>query len=118
MRFLDPRCSLPSVAPGPCAVQGRTNAACAWMRRSGPLALFYLWLRLRFRSVSGRFSRHLLDYFVPVLFLIAGFFWAALRADILLQDALPEELEGKDLWLEGYIADLPKQAERGVSFKF
>jgi competence protein ComEC len=91
------------------------------------LALFYLWFRLkrgttdqRFRSqsFSSRFSQHPLGYFLPVLFLIAGFFWAALRADILLQDALPEELEGKDLWVEGYIADLPKQAERGVSFKF
>ncbi|HLQ25837.1 MAG TPA: DNA internalization-related competence protein ComEC/Rec2 [Acidiferrobacterales bacterium] len=92
-----------------------------------PFALFYLWLRLKHgtgdrRSHSQSFSRlffqHPAGYLLPVLFFIAGFFWAALRADILLQDALPEELEGKDLWVEGYIADLPKQAERGVSFKF
>ncbi len=92
-----------------------------------PAALFCLVLGSRQDAVYRQFRRRsargvgfpiFLNCLSAALFFLAGFFWAALRADILLQDALPAELEGKDLWVEGYIADLPKQAERGVNFTF
>jgi competence protein ComEC len=56
--------------------------------------------------------------FLPVLFLVGGMVWITLYAGVLLKDSLPPQLEGKDLHVEGIIADLPKPAERGVRFKF
>jgi len=55
---------------------------------------------------------------LPVLFLAGGMAWITLYAGILLQDSLAPELEGKDLHVDGVIADLPKPSERGVRFKF
>ncbi|MEO5574233.1 MAG: DNA internalization-related competence protein ComEC/Rec2 [Gammaproteobacteria bacterium] len=55
---------------------------------------------------------------LPVLFFVGGMAWITLYAGIILQNILPQELEGKDLRLSGVIADLPKSSERGVRFKF
>ncbi len=52
------------------------------------------------------------------LFFLAGVFWVTLRAGLILEDSLPRELEGQDLMIEGYVAGLPKDLERGVSFEF
>lgn len=49
---------------------------------------------------------------------IGGFLWAATRADVRLNDALPPEWEGRDLQLVGVIAGLPQQYERSVRFEF
>ncbi len=56
--------------------------------------------------------------FLPVLFFASGMFWITLQAGLLLQDSLPAELEGKDVHIEGFIADLPKSFERGIRFEF
>ncbi len=56
--------------------------------------------------------------FLPLVFFAAGFFWALWRADVILQEHLPPELEGKDLWIEGRVADVPRLGERGLRFVF
>ena len=55
---------------------------------------------------------------LPVLFFGGGMAWITLYAGILLQDGLAPELEGKDVHIEGFIADLPKSFERGLRFEF
>ncbi len=55
---------------------------------------------------------------LPLVFFAAGFFWALWRADLILQEHLPPELEGKDLWIEGRVADVPRLGERGLRFVF
>lgn len=50
--------------------------------------------------------------------LAAGFFWAALCAQIRLADGLAPELEGENLRLVGVIASLPQESERGIRFEF
>ena len=47
------------------------------------------------------------------LFFVAGVVWVSFRADVILQDSLPRELEGEDLVVEGRIADNPQKAEVG-----
>ncbi len=55
---------------------------------------------------------------VPLAFFVAGLCWAALRADLVLQETLPMELEGQDLRVEGFIADIPRPGEHGLRFEF
>ncbi len=54
----------------------------------------------------------------PLVFLLTGVFWVSLRAGLILGDALTPELEGRDLLLQGYVADLPQRGERGPRFRF
>jgi competence protein ComEC len=49
---------------------------------------------------------------------MAGFFYAAWRADTRLADALPPAWEGQDIRLVGMIDDLPQPADRGTRFAF
>jgi competence protein ComEC len=49
---------------------------------------------------------------------MAGFFYAAWRADTRLADALPPAWEGRDIALVGVIDDLPQPADRGTRFAF
>ncbi len=56
--------------------------------------------------------------FAPLFFFAAGFFWAVWRADLILQEHLPPELEGQDLWVEGRVDDVPRLGERGLRFVF
>ncbi|MBN8285423.1 MAG: ComEC/Rec2 family competence protein, partial [Zoogloea sp.] len=50
--------------------------------------------------------------------LLAGWSFAAWRADLRLADALPAEWEGRDVVLRGVVASLPQDFERGVRFNF
>ncbi len=52
------------------------------------------------------------------LWLAAGFFWAALLAQLRLADAFPEAWEGRDIQLSGAVASLPVISERGPRFEF
>ncbi|MCK6406050.1 MAG: DNA internalization-related competence protein ComEC/Rec2 [Rhodocyclaceae bacterium] len=56
----------------------------------------------------------------PVLLaaLLAGFCWAALRAELRLQDHLPTAWEGRDIELLGIVAEMPQPFARGVRFTF
>ncbi len=49
---------------------------------------------------------------------VLGFGYAAWRAEIRLDDALPPEWEGEDIALTGIVDELPNVSERGVSFAF
>ncbi|MBL8454388.1 MAG: DNA internalization-related competence protein ComEC/Rec2 [Zoogloea sp.] len=50
--------------------------------------------------------------------LLAGWGYAAWRADLRLADSLPVEWEGRDVVLSGIVASLPQDFERGVRFDF
>ena len=65
--------------------------------------------------VSWRFVRG----FAAIGFaFMLGFAWAALRADWRLADELRNDLEGVDIELTGYVADLPQALDEGVRFRF
>src|SRR6202171_6428485 len=49
---------------------------------------------------------------------MAGFFYAAWRADARLAAALPPAWEGRDIALVGVVDDLPQPADRGTRFAF
>ncbi|HSD96956.1 MAG TPA: DNA internalization-related competence protein ComEC/Rec2 [Sulfuricaulis sp.] len=51
------------------------------------------------------------------LFFVAGVVWVSFRADAILQDSLPHELEGEDLIVEGRIADIPQKTVFGQRFE-
>lgn len=53
-----------------------------------------------------------------VTFFLGGFVWAWFRADLILQQQLPEALEGRDIAVQGVIADLPQPTEYGSRFAF
>jgi len=52
------------------------------------------------------------------VFFIGGFVWAVFRADAILQERLPAELEGRDIVVAGVVADLPQPTEYGSRFSF
>ncbi|BAU48453.1 competence protein ComEC [Sulfurifustis variabilis] len=53
-----------------------------------------------------------------ILFLVAGASWLTFRAGLILEQTLPEGLEGRDLIVEGFIADIPTPGEYGLRFEF
>lgn len=55
----------------------------------------------------------------PLFWLLIGFFWAAIQADLRLSVALPDELEGRDLQMSGAVVGLPQRKSSGsVRFLF
>lgn len=55
---------------------------------------------------------------LALAFLIAGVAWASWRAGLILQEQLSPELEGRDIVVEGNIAELPQPTEYGTRFVF
>jgi competence protein ComEC len=53
-----------------------------------------------------------------VLAFVAGVAWTGFRAGLILDESLPPEVEGRDLILEGFIADIPQHTEFGYRFPF
>ena len=49
---------------------------------------------------------------------LAAFMWAATLAHWRMSDALPPEMEGRDVQIVGVIASLPQKYERSVRFEF
>ena len=72
-----------------------------WLIVGGVVAGIMAWLRYR-----------------RCLFFVLGVLWALLFAMHRLSDRLPEQLEGMDVQVTGYIADLPEQDEKRVRFDF
>lgn len=58
------------------------------------------------------------EIMLKVFFLLAGFFYAAIFAQIRLSDALPAAWEGRDIRIVGLVAELPRSSEKGQSFSF
>lgn len=55
---------------------------------------------------------------LPLWFFVAGVVWAAVRADLVLDDRLPPALEGRDLIVTGTVADIPRATNFGTRFEF
>jgi competence protein ComEC len=95
---LQTRAELPVPAWGPLAAAGLLLACCIqWRRR-----------------IAGRVT------VVAVLaaFAMAGFGYAALRAQLRLADALPIDWELQDIAIVGIVDDLPRRSAHGVRFAF
>ena len=98
--------------------------------RTGTLAfLLGVWLLQQQAGLPGRDWAWLLVLAVPLgvwlkpfwhlpVWLAAGYLWSLLVASHLLGQALPADLEGRDLIIEGRIAGLPVRAERRLRFEF
>ncbi len=71
-------------------------------------------------SVGARRSiAHVVALILAALaFGMAGFFYAAWRAEVRLADALPTAWEGRDIRVVGVIDDLPQPTDRGTRFAF
>lgn len=65
------------------------------------------------RCLAGRRTGALL---LTLACALAGFGWAAMRAEWRLAEALPGELEGRDVSVIGVVDALPEITERGVRF--
>ena len=70
------------------------------------------------RRWQGRSARWAHLFLALVGTLLAGWSFAAWRADLRLADALPGAWEGRDVVLTGVVASLPQAFERGVRFTF
>ena len=71
------------------------------------------------RVRTARPMRHaLLQLAVMACIAVAGFGYAAARAQVRLADALPVEWEARDIVLRGIVDDLPQIGERGSRFAF
>ena len=55
---------------------------------------------------------------VAVCCITAGYFYAAGRAQLRMDDALPSAWEGRDVQIVGVVASLPQPNERSVRFEF
>ena len=66
----------------------------------------------------GRLGGKLMPVLMLCLALVAGFYWAAWRADLRLAEELPRAWEGRDIKVIGVVAALPQFTERGVRFTF
>lgn len=55
---------------------------------------------------------------LPLVFFLAGAVWLTLRAGLLLSDALDPTLEGQDIDVQGWVADIPQRTDRGARFVF
>lgn len=55
---------------------------------------------------------------LPALCFAAGAVWVSVRAGIILEESLPRELEGEDLAVTGFVADIPERTDFGLRFVF
>lgn len=52
------------------------------------------------------------------VFFVAGVVWVSFRAGLILDEQLPAALEGRDLVIEGQVADIPNRTDFGWRFPF
>ncbi len=84
----------------------------AWLWLAPPLLLLAAWLP---GQGKGVWARRIL---VWLLALGLGFYYAAWRAELRLNDTLPQAWEGRQLTLVGRVLDLPEATARGWRFRF
>ena len=96
----------------------------AWLQTRPVLpALTWLWLAPAIFLVAvwlpgqgaAAWQRRLLLW---LLALTLGFFYAAWRAELRLNDSLPQAWEGRQIMLIGRVLDLPESMARGWRFRF
>ena len=73
------------------------------------------WWGLLLIPLFGISLRH--PWWLVPLFVVAGIAWAVFRAGLILHDELPRALEGRNILVEGRIADIPQRAEFGQRFE-
>ena len=84
----------------------------AWALLPSTVSAFLLWrCWIPIFSAAGK-------VLLVVVFLGAGFFWAAAFAQWRLADALPHEWERRDIQLVGVVAELPQTNELFTRFTF
>lgn len=84
----------------------------AWLLLPGAASAFLLWrCQTSLLIAAGK-------VLLVMVFLVAGFFWAAAFAQWRLADALPHEWERRDIQLVGVVAELPQTNELFTRFTF
>ena len=104
------RSNIIAFALGVCLLQQQAQLpSLAWALVLLPVLLAWWWLRLADKRAA---------LLLPALFVAAGFFYAAARAEWRLAERLPRQWEGVDLTVTGVVASLPQPLAGGVRFDF
>src|SRR5215470_1505435 len=90
----------------------------AWLAVPLAVALAAAWASRRSTGAVRRVAGVIALVSVAALTAGAGFFYAAMRAEVRLADELPPAWEGRDIDLIGVIDELPQSVERGTRFVF
>lgn len=94
----------------------------AWCLQQMPELPSVYWAFLLFPSFFlAVFFRRLPIFrtvYLTLFGVLAGYFWALIIAQHRLADILPKEWETKTIQIEGVVASLPQQLERGERFEF
>lgn len=79
-----------------------------------PLALFALFIPYN----NGKTHRLVRSTLIMSSALVLGFSYAAWVAQSRLSDSLPEEWQGRNITITGFVAEMARQHERGLRFAF
>ena len=96
----------------------------AWLALAGALLAVVAALRARVRRAPSAPDARTGHAALPGLAAVAlaaalaGYGYAAWRADVRMADALPASWEGEDIAIVGIVDDLPDTSDRGVRFAF
>ena len=96
-------------------------AGCWWLQQQAVLPAWQgaLWLApLWLAAWSLRRRIWLMRAVLVGACLASGYYYAALRAEWRMNDALPVAWEGRDMQLVGVVSGLPQRFERGVRYAF
>ena len=116
------RCMLLAFALGVIALQQQATlphvTAAAWVLIALLTVAVAVWMARHAEGRSRRVARSTAFAAAIVAAGLAGFGYAAWRADVRLADALPMEWEGCDIEVIGVIDELPQPVDRGTRFAF
>ncbi|MCY0387870.1 DNA internalization-related competence protein ComEC/Rec2 [Robbsia sp. Bb-Pol-6] len=102
----------PAFAVGACAVQRAASLPSSALLAALTLACVLFLLASRY----SRAWRCVPPFLLASAALLAGYDWAAWRAQMRLSTVLPEALEQRDVRLSGRVEGLPEPADDGVRF--
>ncbi|MEP6941669.1 MAG: DNA internalization-related competence protein ComEC/Rec2 [Betaproteobacteria bacterium] len=115
------RCALLGFALGVVALQQQAMLPPSWLAFIGigaaAAALIATWPAGRDDALSDR-SCALACAIALCSAALAGFGYAAWRADVRMTDELPSAWEGRDIAVVGIIDELPQPVDRGTRFRF
>ena len=116
------RSALLAFALGVVALQQQavlpSAAIAAWVLLPLAIAAFAAWATRRAEGNRKRVGRTTALVSIALAAGLAGFCYAAWRAEVRLADALPSEWEGRDIEVVGVIDELPQPVDRGTRFAF
>ena len=116
------RCLLLAFALGVLALQQQPELPArdwAWCALAPLLiALLGAVVARRFHGRSREIARGAAVTALAAAVAVAGFFYAAWRADLRLADDLPSAWEGRDIEIRGVIDEMPQRVDRGTRFAF